>query len=359
MRHWASGKPRCWISDEAKLHAAVNVTEHTLKTNRHTTGYLAAGPVSGPLIVFVHGWPELAISWRNQLPVFGALGFRAVAPDMRGYGRSSVPKRHEDYALEPIVDDMLELLHALGETQAVWVGHDWGAPVVWSIASHHPEHVQAVAGLCVPYYSLERGLDACIPLIDRAVYPEETFPAGQWEYMLHYQEQFEAATASLEANPYNLAKALFRRGDPGGRGQPSATAYTRINGGWFTGGAPPDLPRDNDVISEQDLCAYAAALTRNGMFGANSYYMNHAANAEYAARAVDDGHLKMPALFLAARYDYTCESIDSHLAVPMRSRCADLTEMIINSGHWMAQECGVEVNRTLVRWLAKRVDVWH
>lgn len=328
------------------------ITEHTLRTDRHTTAYLAAGAEDGPLIIFVHGWPELAISWRHQLPALAALGFRAIAPDMRGYGRSSVYPAHEDYALESIVTDMLELLASTGRDAAVWVGHDWGSPVVWSIASHHPEHTLAVANLCVPYYSLERGLEPCIDSVDRAVYPEDQFPAGQWEYQLYYQEHFIEATASMESDPYNLVQLLFRKGDPAGRGQPSATAMTRISGGWFGGGGPPDFPRDEDVVSEQDLCAYAAALERNGMFGANSYYMNHLANAQYAQKARNDGYLDMPVLFLAARYDYTCECIDSSLAEPMRTYCRNLTEEVIDSGHWMAQERGTDVNRALVRWLA-------
>src|SRR5438132_12094938 len=117
----------------------MSVSEHTTKTKRHTTFYLAAGPKDGPLIIFVHGWPELSISWRHQLPALAALGFRAIAPDMRGYGRSTVYTRHEDYAIEHAVSDMLGLLQSLGRGQALWVGHDWGSPVVWALASHHPE----------------------------------------------------------------------------------------------------------------------------------------------------------------------------------------------------------------------------
>ena len=79
------------------------------------------------------------------------MGFRCVAPDMRGYGRSSVPGRHGDYAQSEIVADMIDLLDALGRDTAVWIGHDWGSPVVWNIASHHPERIRAVASLCTPY----------------------------------------------------------------------------------------------------------------------------------------------------------------------------------------------------------------
>src|SRR5690349_16817796 len=99
---------------QAELRStSMTVTEHTVKTPRHTTFYLAEGPEKGTPIIFVHGWPELSISWRHQLPCFGALGFRAIAPDMRGYGRSSVYPKHEDYALEHTVKDMLELLDSL------------------------------------------------------------------------------------------------------------------------------------------------------------------------------------------------------------------------------------------------------
>src|SRR5882757_2815815 len=127
------------------------VTEHTVKSARHTTGYLACGAETAPLLIFVHGWPELSISWRHQLPVFAALGFRCIAPDMRGYGRSTIYRRHEDYALEHSVRDMIELLDSLGRHKAVWVGHDWGSPVVWSIGSHHPDRCFGVVNLCVPY----------------------------------------------------------------------------------------------------------------------------------------------------------------------------------------------------------------
>jgi pimeloyl-ACP methyl ester carboxylesterase len=143
-----------------------------------TTFYLAAGPETGPLVIFVHGWPELSISWRNQLLALARLGFRAVAPDMRGYGRSSVYSQHADYAQEHIVRDMIELLDAVGREKAVWIGHDWVSPVVWNLASHQPDRCHAVASLCVPYYTLERGLDYMLTLVDRALYPESEFPAG-------------------------------------------------------------------------------------------------------------------------------------------------------------------------------------
>jgi pimeloyl-ACP methyl ester carboxylesterase len=342
------------------LKLSIAITEHVAKSDRQTTSYLAAGPLDGPMLIFVHGWPELSISWRHQLPAFASLGFRCLAPDMRGYGRSSAPRRHEDYAQREIVADMIELLDAAGRDQAVWIGHDWGSPVVWNIASHHPDRCRAVVSLCVPYGPLERGLESLVELVDRSVYPVDEFPAGQWEYMCFYEENFERATSGFDANPYNTCKALFRSGDPKGRGKPSRTAYIRKQNGWFgPENIAPDVPRDAAVLSEADLRAYASALERNGFFGPDSYYMNHGRNTDYARTASNDGRLDMPVLFIAASYDYTCESIDSDLAKPMQDLCSDLTVRQIDSGHWMAQEKPVDVNAAVSHWLATKVyDFW-
>lgn len=334
----------------------MTLLEGTVRTPRHTTAFLECGPRDGPLIVFVHGWPELAISWRHQLPAFAALGFRCVAPDMRGYGRSTVHPALADYAQEAIVADMLELLAALGRDRAVWVGHDWGGPVVWKIAAQHPARCQGVASLCVPYFAAGFALANVIPLVDRRTYPEAEFPAGQWDYQLFYEERFERAQAVFEADIPATLRCLFRAGNPAGRGRPSRTATIRRDGGWF-GGADraPDLPRDPAVLSEADLSCYVAALTRNGFFGPDAWYRNHAANMAYAARAPEGGRLAMPALFLHGAFDATCETMESDLAAPMRRDCADLTEVVVQSGHWMAQEQPAAVNAALAHWLATRV----
>lgn len=332
------------------------VTEHVTKTPRHTTFYLACGPADGPPLIFVHGWPELSLSWRHQLRCFGALGFRAIAPDMRGYGNSSVYARHEDYALEHAVADMLELLESLGHDKAVWVGHDWGSPVVWALASHHPERCVGVANLCVPYFARGYSLQEVVPLVDRTLYPESEYPAGQWDYQLFYEENFDKALASHEADVRAFVRASFRKGNPGGRGKPARLATIRRDGGWFGGaGRAPDMPIDLDVITEEDLEKYTAALQRNGFFGPNAWYMNHARNTAYATQARDGGRLTLPVLFLHAELDFTCETVNSRLADPMRRDCTRLTEVTVRSGHWMAQERPAQVNAALARWLAREL----
>ncbi len=336
------------------------VTDHNVVTPRHKTFYLACGAAEAPTIIFLHGWPELSLSWRHQLPVFAGLGFRAIAPDMRGYGRSAVYNRHEDYALEVIVQDMLELLSALGVESAVWVGHDWGSPVAWSLASHHPERCMAVANLCVPYLPEGFRPEITVPLVDRRVYPEAQYPVGQWDYQLFYEESFDTARGHFEADVASTLKALFRKGSEKTKGKRARTADVRRRGGWFAplDRAPP-LPLDTGVLSEEELAVYVEALERNGFFGPDSWYMNHSRNAAYAKRARNSGRLAMPVLFLHGAYDGVCETIDSRLAEPMRAACSDLVEVVVPSGHWMAQEQPVAVNAALARWLATKVpSVW-
>ena len=328
------------------------ITEHVLHTERHDTFYLECGPSDGSLMVYVHGWPALSIMWRDQLEHFGALGYRCIAPDMRGYGRSSVPPRREDYALENIVDDMVELLRGLGGEDAIWVGHDWGSPVVWALASHHPDVCRGAVSVCVPYFAQGFAPETLVPLVDRDVYPEAKYPAGQWDYQLFYQTSFDAASAAFEADVHATFKALFRSGSPKEKGRPALTARITRDGGWFGGaGRAPDLPRDPAVLSEDDLERYVAAFTATGFTGADAWYVNSGRNLEYAARAVDGGTLQLPVLFLHATYDSICETVDSRLAEPMRRDCANLIERVLDTGHWMVQEQPAHVNAAIDEWL--------
>jgi hypothetical protein len=158
------------------------------------------------------------------------------------------------------VRDTLELVDSLGREKGIWVGHDVGSLVVWTVASHHPERCSGVVSLCIPYLKKGFAADNLIPLVDRAIYPQDTYPAGQWDYILFYEEGFEAAHTAFEANTRGSIAALFRRGNAALRGTPSRTAQVRRDGGWFGGGKVPDVERDAAVLTEADLSAYTASL---------------------------------------------------------------------------------------------------
>jgi pimeloyl-ACP methyl ester carboxylesterase len=325
---------------------------HTVETARHRTTWLEAGPADGPLMIFLHGWPELGLVWRAQLEHFAAAGWRCVAPDMRGYGGSSVPAETGAYALREIVADMAELHDALGGEPAVWVGHDWGGPVAWSLAAQEAGRCRAVVSLCVPYVKEGFALQNLISLVDREVYPVERFPDGQWSYWRFYRERFDQAAADFEADVAATVALLYRAGRPAAMERPARSSGVVADGGWF-GGAhrAPVVPRDTSMLTEDDFAAVVAGLSGNGFRGPDAWYVNDEANIEYAAQAPDGGRLAMPALFVHAAWDATCDTVRGRLAEPMRADCADLTETTVDAGHDLMLERPAEVNAAIEEWL--------
>ncbi|MFJ7949578.1 alpha/beta fold hydrolase [Streptomyces sp. NPDC096354] len=328
--------------------------QRTMETARHRTAYLEAGPADGPLMIFVHGWPERGLVWRRQIEHFAAAGWRCVAPDMRGYGDSSVPADPAAYALREIVADMVELHDALGGAPAVWVGHDWGSPAVWVLAQHHPQRCRGVANLCVPYLSAGFGLPTLVPLVNRELYPEDEYPDGQWSYYRFYSLAFDQATSDFEADVAASVRMFFRAGDPGLADRPARSARVVANGGWFgPAHRAPQVPDEGQLLSRDDLAEVVAGLERNGFRGPNSWYVNDADNIAYAAAA--DSELRMPVLFIHAAWDTISETVNSRLADPMRADCADLTEATVRAGHFLMPERPDEVNAALGTWLAARI----
>lgn len=334
----------------------MSAVRHLLVTPAHTTSYLEAGPEDGPLLVFVHGWPGLASTWRHQLEHFAARGYRVAAPDMRGYGDSTVHDDPAAYRQEFVVADMLALLDHLGHRRAVWIGHDWGSPTVWNIAAHFPERCVAVATLAVPFGTLERGWDGLLAVVDRDRYPQDTNPYGQFDYMAFYESHARHATSVFESAPGNTVKALFQRGNPAAHTRPARTSEITRDGGWF-GGAPsaPDAPLSTTVLTERDFDDLTGALTRNGFGGPTGYYLNHEVNARYADAAPGGRVLRLPVLFLGAAYDPVADLHAPTALDAMRSTCPDLTEATVPAGHWLHLEAAAAVNTHLESWLTSQV----
>lgn len=331
------------------------IREGMVRTSRHSTHFLEAGPSHGRGVILIHGWPEIGLAWRAQLLALGALGLRVIAPDLRGCGQSMVHRTHDAYSQREIVKDMLELVDCLGLNRAIWIGHDWGSAVAWNVASHHPERCVGVGSLCVPYWTLERGLDEVLNLLNRTIYPAADFPAAQFEYIRFYHDNFNRATTAFEADVSATFRALMRRGDPALRGQPFVTAYVRKQGGWFGPDQPaPNAPLDEAILSRRDLDAYIEAYKRTGFFGINSLYMNDSDNRAYSDEAPNEGRLDMPVLFLSGAYDYVSDTENSDLQAPMLARCANVERHTIACGHWMQHEASTAVNAVLGCWIESR-----
>jgi pimeloyl-ACP methyl ester carboxylesterase len=295
------------------------VRENRVATNGIELSLLDAG--EGPLVVMCHGFPELAYSWRLQIPALVDAGFRVVAPDMRGYGRSSAPADVESYDVVTICADMCGLLDALGAEDALFVGHDWGANVVWQLAVLHPERVRKVAGLSVPF--VPRAPAPPLPILRRRL--------GEDFYIVWFQQP---GVADAE-----LARDVRR----------TLTTSRQWTAQWADeDGEPPTRP---SWLSEQDLRVYVDAFERTGFTGGLNWYRNIDRNWELTA-AASERRVEQPALFITGERDPVRGFMP---AEAMRGWVTDLREEIViaGAGHWVQQQEPAAVNAALVRFLAE------
>ncbi|MGN6324993.1 alpha/beta fold hydrolase [Pseudolysinimonas sp.] len=297
----------------------------TFATARHTTRYLEAGPSTGPLMLFLHGWPGIGLMWRAQLDALAADGWHCVAPDLRGYGGSSAPMAAEAYRIEEIVRDMTELHDHLGGGTAVWVGHDWGSIVVGALAAHEPGRLRGAA------------------LVSWAHFPESN---------AFYTTHFDQAVADLDADISSSFASVFRAGDPASVGTVSPSAVVTRRGGRF-GDAhrAPEIRPDPAIWPADDFDALVEAFSERGFRGPCSWYLNDEANAAYAATAPDGGRLSIPVLFVNGAWDLICSIDGNAQGDPMRRSCSDLTVADLPGGHWLPLERSVELVSVLRGWI--------
>ena len=318
--------------------------------------YLAAGPINGPLILFIHGWPATAITWKTQIDAFAGLGFRVIAPDMPGYGKSTARRVVEDYCQEAITEGMMALLANTGRTAAIWVGHDWGAGVASSVAAQHPEAVKALVNLCVPYRSIELGWEGFLPLVNREIYPRDEYEFGQWDYMKDFEENFDKTVDWFDQDIAGLCKAGMQMTTP----PPNRFSIfsTIRKSGWMNGmPKPPSINMTGPpVLQDEAFDLFVKDMQRTGFWPGCAYYMNHKRNAEYHGKAPSGGRLKQPVLFIHALWDLTCDTKTSRLVEPMRTLCSNLTEVTIEAGHWVQCERPAEVNAALLRFILEELQ---
>ena len=327
----------------------------TFSSARHTTHYWEAGPSDGPLMIFVHGWPEIGLMWRAQVEAFASEGWHCVAPDMRGYGGSSAPTSSEAYAMSEIVHDMVELHDHLGARPAIWVGHDLGSPVVGALAAHHAKRSRGVVFVSVPYSPDAFALRSLLPLVDRDLYPADQYPDGQWDYYRFYLTHFEQTVTDFNADiPASLA-AIYRSGIPELAGKVYRSALVTRNGGWFgsahrASGVAPDAA----LWPAADFEGLVGAFRVTGFRPANAWYLNDTSNIAYAHSAPDGGRLRQPVLFINGDFDGICDITHSRLGEPMRHSCQDLSVTSLPSGHWLPLERKGESIQAIRSWLKKK-----
>ena len=299
----------------------------------------------GPVAVLCHGFPESWYSWRQQLPAFAAAGFRAVAPDMRGYGDTERPEAIDQYTLLHLVSDMVGLLDALQVKQAVIVGHDWGAPVAWHAALLRPDRFRGVVGLSVPF--IPRG----------QVYTSPNLP--ETEDAIFYQDYFQTpgvAEAELERNVRSTVRSMLYSSSAD-VGSPAITPgigavgmISRQAGLLAKMIDPPSLPR---WISESEADVYIEQFSRSGFGGGLNWYRNISRNRELLP-AFDGLKIAVPALYIAGDRDLVLAFRGMDGVIAGLSQTVPLLQETIvlpKCGHWTQQERPEEVNTAIIRFL--------
>jgi pimeloyl-ACP methyl ester carboxylesterase len=287
----------------------------------------------GPLVVLCHGWPELGRSWRHQLRALAAAGFHAVAPDMRGYGRTDAPSDVNAYTIFHLVGDVVGLVAALGERQAYVVGHDWGSTVAWSAAWMRPDVFPAVAGLSVP----ARARAAEPPL-------QALRSSGLHDFYWLYFQEPGVAEAEFERDPADTLRRVMLSRRQNGLNVPAGT-------GFLDGTTNPDtLP---DWLTQADLDALVSEYRRTGFRGGLNWYRNFDRNWELTA-AFAGVTIRQPALFIAGAYDAVIRGPMGEASLAQMPQVAPGLRrqvLIPGAGHWINQERPDEVNAELIRFL--------
>jgi len=323
-----------------------DITRQTITTAHGVSlSALVAGREGDHVLVLVHGWPDLALGWRDQMQPLAAAGFRVCAIDVRGYGGSDCPEPVAAYAMTELMQDVVGVIDALGAEDAVLVGHDWGAPIVWHTALFHPERVRAVAGLSVPYFP-RAGLP---PL---ALWHRYYTDRDLFFYQVYFQDEgvaeaaFEAdVAASLGKVLWSISGAAVEAGASWPQLPAGASMLENLS-----------LPSDEQRpawMSGTDFARRVESFERTGFRGSLNRYRNIDRDyhdwPDYGVRRV-----RQPSAFIAGALDAVRRFSPGHdvyaTADILLDDCRGVT-VIDGAGHWVQLEAPEAVNRALLDFL--------
>lgn len=302
----------------------------------HTNGvrlaFYESGPRKGIPVIFCHGWPELAFSWRYQLRGLSDAGRWAIAPDQRGYGLSDSPAAVESFDMQHLTDDLIGLLDHLGADKAIWCGHDWGGLIAWQMPLRHPGRTAGVIGLNTPY----------IPRLSRD--PVELYreKLGEDMYLVFFQKP-DAPEAIFEADLEKTFRFNLRKPGPPSPSEANLPSYQAL--------AHFDPATDDrQFLNAEDLGAYVEMFKRSGFRGGINWYRNFSRNWRDSAGLPNQ--VDVPSLMIMAELDGV---LPPSMADNMGKYCSDLEKsLVLGSGHWTQQEKPDEVNAILLDWLNRR-----
>jgi pimeloyl-ACP methyl ester carboxylesterase len=301
--------------------------------------YYEVGPRTGVPVIFCHGFPELAFSWRHQLKAFEAAGVWAIAPDQRGYGLTSCPGEVTDYDIEHLTGDLIGLLDHLGVEKAIFCGHDWGGIVVWQMPLRHPDRVAGVIGLNTPF--MPRSPFDPIAAMRMRFGPDM--------YIVWFQTPGDADRV-LGADVEKTMRFFMRRpADLPAAAEPAEGGSTFAFKDLLQAWDPSD--QGHQLLTREELAAFVESFQATGFTGGINWYRNFTRNwerSEGQATRIDN----LPCLMITAEKDAV---LSPAMAEGMPGMIGDLEmHMVRDSGHWTQQEKPEEVNRLILDWLARR-----
>jgi len=316
---------------------------HFVETNGIKMAIYEQGEKTAMPVVLCHGFPEIAYSWRHQLPAIADAGFRAIAPDQRGYGYTRAPKGEENihlYDMEHLTADLVGMLDALNIEKAIFVGHDWGGFVSWQMPLRHPDRVAGCIGVNTPF----------LPRLPIDPIAAMRTARGEDMYIVSFQK-FGRAEGIFDANVPRALRFWFRtssktlaeydaQADEDAKNLAFLKSYDIDENLW--GGQP--------VLTSEELAYYIEAFEYSGFEGGINWYRNFTRNWERSADIVEKVHV--PCLMISAANDFV---LRPSFANGMEQYCPDLEKHIIpDCSHWTQAEKPNELNALMVDWLTRR-----
>ncbi len=278
----------------------------------------------GNPIVLCHGWPELAYSWRYQISELESAGYHVIAPNQRGYGNSSSPEEVAEYDIQHLSNDLVALLDHYGYKNAVFIGHDWGAMVVWGLALLHPTRVSKIINLTLPYQ--ERGDVPWVELMESFLGPDY--------YFVHFNRQPGVADAVLDENTGQFLRNLYRKNLPQSAPEMGMSMINLAKADEAVGDA---------IMSDSDLAIFVSTFESSGFTGSINWYRNLDRNWHLLAKV--NPTLQQPTLMIYGKRDM----------IPKSERLMDFIPNVdivtLDCGHWIQQEKPEETNQAILNWL--------
>ncbi|MCR9162587.1 MAG: alpha/beta fold hydrolase [Nannocystaceae bacterium] len=282
---------------------------------------------AGNPIVLCHGWPEHAFSWRHQMPPLAEAGYHVIVPNQRGYGNSSRPAEVTEYDVAKLSGDLVGLLDHFGYDDAVFVGHDWGAAVVWWLTLLHPKRVSRIVNLAVPYF--DRGEKPWIEWMEELMGPDS--------YFVHFNRQPGVADAVFAENTAQFLRNLYRKNLPPPQPAPGMPLINLANA---------KEPQGDLAMTEDALAVFIEAFEATGFTGSINWYRNLDRNWHLLADV--DPVIQQPALMVYGGRDYLVAKSET-----LAQSVPNVEVTSLDCGHWIQQEKPEETTRLILDWLAR------